>query len=41
MKPDSKKIFRKIYLNGELNFEVTTKFLPEVRTFKFKIPRLD
>ena len=31
LKPDSKKIFRKIYLNGELNFEVTTKYIPEVK----------
>ena len=27
---DESKIFRKIYINGKLNFEVTTKYLPEV-----------
>ena len=27
---ECKQIFRKIYVNGELNFDVTTKFLPEV-----------
>ena len=30
IKLGSKKIFRKIYINGELNFEVTTKYIPEV-----------
>ena len=33
------KIPRKIYINGELQFEVTTRYLPEVGALRFKIWR--